>query len=382
MSNSPTICSLLDLPDPYLERRFKFNKNEYRTERLDEATIQYWQYRGKLNMFYQTLNQLPRTIFSAALQPLFGIEVETENIAYKRIDDKQPHGWVIKEDSSLRHGLEFMSYPGDYEESRHLLASLYLFFVEQLKRKPNFSWRTSEHVHLNVRWLNREQLGNFILLYCVFEKLLFKFSGESRENSIFCVPITESSPDIIQYILSSSGLRDYEAVVYLADGWEKYSALNLFRLRDLGTIEFRHFGGTWETEKLMLWLQLIGKLLMSASTMKQEYIVSHLKNLNSLSNYGEFKNEVFGFELGRILGEPKNFISLLSHGVSFAKECVVFPKKYTLDLNTEAGRWANRIVEKVKKLPKSEAPKKKKPAEVSISFADMVMEPPIISQEN
>ena len=210
MSNSPTICSLLDLPDPYLERRFKFNKNEYRTERLDEATIQYWQYRGKLNMFYQTLNQLPRTIFSAALQPLFGIEVETENIAYKRIDDKQPHGWVIKEDSSLRHGLEFMSYPGDYEESRHLLASLYLFFVEQLKRKPNFSWRTSEHVHLNVRWLNREQLGNFILLYCVFEKLLFKFSGESRENSIFCVPITESSPDIIQYILSSSGLRDFK----------------------------------------------------------------------------------------------------------------------------------------------------------------------------
>ena len=365
-----TVAEGLGIGKPMLEDRTEKCLIKFGTPFLDGASENYWGYRGKSNRFNKALQEIP-PIVSFENSSLFGIEVEIENVSYKREDDAVPVGWSKKGDGSLRNGVEYISWPANAAESRALIASLYLFFIEQLKKTPEFSWRTSIHVHLNVRPLTTQQLGNLSLLYCIFEFLLFRFAAPERMDNIFCVPVTDSTlGSKLNTFLNSPILKvlPADSLIYLFDGWDKYSALNFSRLRDLGTVEFRHMGGTWDTEKLGYWLNLIGALYDASVRLSREWIVSQLKGLNSLSNYGEFKQNIFGDTLSNILGEPDDFIQVLSHGVSFAKQCLVPMQNFErqIEKNSPADIWAHRLFEKFKQLPQDKETRKRKSIDVII----------------
>lgn len=158
--------------------------------------------------------------------------------------------FAIKEDGSLRNGgAEYVSIP----ERRDLLAAEFKALQDWLKldySKDPFSHRTSVHVHVNVASLTARQAKNMLLLYALFEEFFFSMVKPERRANIHCVPLTETH-------LPSLYHKD---ISFIAARWSKYSALNLCRLADLGTFEFRHHHGTGDVGAIETWLKVLDNL--------------------------------------------------------------------------------------------------------------------------
>ncbi len=216
---------------------------------------------------------------------IVGIEVEVENVLH---DLNIPKGspWVHTTDNSLRNsGAEFVSKP--------ILASVAPAAISQLLTKIlvqdcHFSPRTSVHVHLNAQDMELHQVVDLVLIYAIFEKLLYRFAGRGRVRNIFCVPITETS--LCGNLLDNT-FR-----------WEKYTGLNLNPLHQpsaetrtaYGTIEFRHMHGTFSVDKLCIWIDLITSLkdfIMKSSTKE---IRTMIVNMDDSFDFEALAREVFG----------------------------------------------------------------------------------------
>jgi hypothetical protein len=237
--------------------------------------------------------------------PLFGVEIEIEKTnGLNKIF--APSGWLfgVKPDHSLRdNGLEYITTPLQIEQTVQSLQLFYSICNTLLpERRPTFSWRTSIHVHVNVRELEFEQFLNFLLLYCLFEKSLFKYTSADRRNGNFTVPLIEddallrSIMDRVNSFLSrkpNGKYSDAKEISYLIDRWDKYSALGCFRLRDLGTLEFRHLEGTYDFNKVVGWLLLIYKLYAAACRIPLKTTVESISMLNTVSNYSLMKMDIF-----------------------------------------------------------------------------------------
>jgi len=373
MSTMDTLVGVTFGLNTQVEEREGQAFTHYRVSDLSQASRNYWAYRGKLPQWQRVVDKIPMATM-VTNPPLFGIEVETENVRPKRQDDMVPAGWSAKGDGSLRNGTEYVSKVASAIEARELVGSLYLFFTEQLRRQPDFSWRTSIHVHCNIRHLSVAQVANLQLLYSIFEFLLFRFVGGDRHKSNFCVPITETAQYIrIRQLLAPFvyGETALDRLNLVLGHWEKYAALNFCRTPDLGTVEFRHMAGTWDVVKLGNWLNLIGALQDAALRLDQGWIIEQINSLNSLSTYGSFRNSVFGPELGKVLGEPDNFNQLLSQGVSWAKNCLCKPpnEKHQIQAGSAAFKWAKDVV---KRLPPSSEDVNKKLKKVQFTMDEMM----------
>ena len=89
-----------------------------------------------------------------------------------------------------------------------------------------------------------------VLLYALFEEFFFLLVKPYRRDNIHCVPLTETSmPRLYKHDIV--GMLKY---------WHKYTALNLKRLSDLGTMEFRHMHGTNNVQELDTWLKILENL--------------------------------------------------------------------------------------------------------------------------
>ena len=162
----------------------------------------------------------------------FGIEVEVENVPLLT----QPNllYWNATHDGSLRNdGIEFVSVP--------LKAKFIPYAMEELQQflrdyQPDFSPRTSIHVHMNARDLTISQIFNTIILYTTVENLLFQYIGHDRDKNVFCIKITET--DYVNMMI-----RFLENPRDLITSWSKYTALNIVPLDSKGTLEFRHMHG-------------------------------------------------------------------------------------------------------------------------------------------
>lgn len=101
------------------------------------------------------------------MQGMVGIEIEVENITQQVIPLAY---WDAKSDGSLRNnGIELVSVPLQIKQVQ--LALEHVFDVLNQNNKPDFSNRTSIHIHVNCRDLTQDQLYNFILLYAIFENI-------------------------------------------------------------------------------------------------------------------------------------------------------------------------------------------------------------------
>lgn len=182
---------------------------------------------------------VPYAVTSAEL---IGIEVEVENVL--RIGEVNSV-WHMTADGSLRNaGQEFITAPTPATFAPVLLANL----RDALGLDCSFTPRTSVHIHLNAQDLSTEQVGDIVLLYTIFEKVLYRYVGRSRIRNPYCVPIIETSL-LNRWI--HKGIRAQ---------WEKYAGFNILPLRDKGTIEFRHMHGTLDVQKLSGWIELITSL--------------------------------------------------------------------------------------------------------------------------
>jgi len=210
--------------------------------------------------------------------PEIGIEIEVENI------NKNPttlFGWTLESDGSLRNnGIEFVSWilkPTQIETA-----------INEVKRvlspEHHFSPRTSVHIHMNCRDRTLMQIYNIVLLYQCFEDLLFNFVGKSRKKSIFCTPVGNTN-----YYTSLKELLLRNKI----PAWDKYTSLNLQRLTDLGTIEFRQLYGTLNEEKLYNWIKLLYDLYDYAIKYTTIELEAKILQIDNNENYTAFGFDVF-----------------------------------------------------------------------------------------
>lgn len=189
-----------------------------------------------------------------------GIEYEIEDIKDFNASKIFNACFQIKDDSSLRNnGKEFISAPGSYKQQIERLREIKQCIV---CGPEAFSERTSTHVHVNVSQLTLKQLNSLMLLYALFEPVFFDFVGEGRANSIYCVPLSYT------YLPNSY----HKGIASLIKQWHKYTAFNLCRVVDIGTVEFRHLYGTLDEDVISAWLLLLKRLYLFVENTPDFYI--------------------------------------------------------------------------------------------------------------
>jgi hypothetical protein len=170
-----------------------------------------------------------------------GVEYEIESVKDCKLL-AGPYGFMQEHDHSLRNnGIEYKTAPLSLKNS----LDAFSFLHDRLSLGENpFSERTSIHVHVNVGNLTEHQAKQFVLLYALFEPLFFKFVGQQRQDSIFCVPLTYT-------YLPTHYSNNFQSLV---GKWHKYTAFNILPVKNLGTFEFRHLGGTGDKKRFTKWI--------------------------------------------------------------------------------------------------------------------------------
>lgn len=237
-------------------------------------------------------------------QGMVGIEIEVENIT----TSLHPLAyWDIKTDGSLRNnGVELVSVPLQIKQVQ--LALEHVYNVLTANNKPDFSNRTSVHIHVNCRDLTQNQIYNFILLYALFEKHFYSLAGNKRMNSIFCVPLFRTNQ-----------LNVLDNVVYgLSSNWHKYCGINLLPLyqnqvtQGYGTIEFRHLYGTSNQREILEWINDIMCLRKYACEVSKDDLLKNIKEMNTTSSYISLYSQVFA-KGRKVLSNKKDFEECVSN---------------------------------------------------------------------
>jgi len=233
---------------------------------------------------------------------LYGVELEIEGV-------EDPDSWVVggmthTQDNSLRnHGAEFITKPMTYSNLVHCLS---MFYNKNKPTEQNYSDRTSIHVHTNCQDLEPEHLQRICMLYQVFERLLFGFVGNGREDNIFCVPWHQTQ--LTYSILEKPGdISKFKA-------WQKYTGLNLLPLYEYGTIEWRHMHGHSDLQKLLDWLEIIGHIYRYALATPLKELQAELMLLNTNSLYMNLLFQVFRDKANLFVDLP-GFTQKLEEGV-------------------------------------------------------------------
>lgn len=215
-----------------------------------------------------------------------GIEVEVEQVRDRLLPNVANAVWGVREDGSLRNGgVEFVSIPICDQQ---IPWSIHYLFDQYLPKQADFSDRTSIHVHVNVRSWSCGDVLNLMLLYIVFEKLLYRFAGPHRYKNIFCVPIQETKlPIVLSNYLANGAFDD------LLMHWAKYSGLNLVPIKKMGTVEYRQMLGHRDSDYLLNWINILQQMHKAADTTNFKQLFNTIKTLNSTSYYEQFLVDTF-----------------------------------------------------------------------------------------
>jgi len=222
----------------------------------------------------------------------YGLELEIENCSNIIENGLNVKGWTSVTDGSLRNnGLEFITAPPlKLENVSKAIAAL---FEAVQPSEESYSDRTSVHVHCNMQGSTIDQLKSLCLLYLVTEKVFFDFVSRERFENVFCVPLMDFAAPFSIFKALQEG--------QVSRNWQKYTALNLLPLAELGTVEFRHMHGTANIEQINTWVQAIDCLKQATKKKAFEEWLSQVTTLNTTSEYGMFLLELFGKIEGQFL---------------------------------------------------------------------------------
>lgn len=234
-------------------------------------------------------------VWTISSSELIGIEVEVENVG--NVAGLNPC-WTAAEDGSLRNnGREFITHP---IPAYYAIGALLNLFEGKYAKNFCFSPRTSVHVHLNCQDLSTQQVVDILLLYGLYERLLYRFVGKSRWKNIYCTPVTETD------FYSNLGYYGVKAP------WEKYTGLNILPLSQHGTIEFRHMHGTTDVRKLSIWIDLITKFKEYVKTHSTDSIRKTIINFTA-DQISKLAADIWGNPLAQFLemSDPEEVMSRL-----------------------------------------------------------------------
>lgn len=204
---------------------------------------------------------------------LFGLEIEIEGSGLEEHASKMPRAnWIVESDGSLRNGLEFkLRNPETYESCLSRVQE-YQDFLSNAD--ANATPRTSVHIHVNVQDLTNEQLKSFIWLSIAMEPVIMKFCTELRNHNGYCAPVHKTTNLVTQWREFVTSLGNRDKTFRSVRGFTKYAAIGGFRLRDLGTIEFRMFPGCTYAPKIIWYMDILRAIYDCA----MQYTVQQLQD--------------------------------------------------------------------------------------------------------
>ena len=172
--------------------------------------------------------------------------------------------------------------------------------------------RCSVHVHANITDFTLEQLKALILLYTIFERPLYRFSGK-RWNNIYCVPVQTWAVGLELNHLSFNDIRRT---------FPKYSGINIFpdvEKRDgiLGTMEFRQMAGNKNILYIKTWIEIIAHLVKYAHTQDYKELKERISNMRMTSQYWELFKDIFEDKAPAL--NYSDFDKDVEQGITFAK---------------------------------------------------------------
>lgn len=229
---------------------------------------------------------LPAHSYVLESSEIVGIEVEVENSgANHQIPRGSP--WNQEADGSLRNnGIEYVSRP---IPASFVPGALQQLLTGVLDQDCHFSPRTSVHVHINAQDMQTHQVHDLVMVYSIFEKLLYKFAGRGRIRNIFCVPLVETQ--MLTHMVESG----------IGHNWSKYTGLNLCPLFEgksgrtpYGTLEFRHMHGTFSVDKLCLWVEMITSLKQFILKSSTKDIRNMIISMDDSFDFEGLMHQVFG----------------------------------------------------------------------------------------
>ncbi len=232
-----------------------------------------------------------------------GLEVELEHIPRSDYKNLSESTWRVCDDGSLKDsGKEFVTIPIKFKYLEMELNRLFSGLS-----KPLVSTRCSTHVHINVREMTTEELGVFILLYSIFERAFYRFSGD-RWNSNFCIPLFASPyypKRLLKHLFNEKiSPREFEI------SWYKYLGFNVCPIIGSdgsgvqGTVEFRHMEGTTDPKYIINWINLIVSLKLASKRFNLETMKGILLTMNADSSYISLTQSIFGEFANLLLQQP------------------------------------------------------------------------------
>ena len=162
--------------------------------------------------------------------------------------------------------------------------------LDQVKTDVSLSSRCSLHVHMNVRDMAPEHLNNMVMLYMMFERSLYRISGDRWDNN-FCVPLFMAHQLVENWFKFETQPKSWT--------WYKYTGLNLSPIfggesTRIGTVEFRQHKGSTDVEEIIQWCNFITSLKRAAQTLPRDELITHIRTMNTTSGYWWLAREVFG----------------------------------------------------------------------------------------
>lgn len=233
----------------------------------------------KLQHYFPNLNEPPvqeyRDKDKSGISPQIGIELELENITQNDVGNVlNKTSWLSVPDGSLKMaGMEF-TCSVLAEDAEKALEDLF----KNLK-DPRATKRCSVHIHLNIYNLDDYRIWNIIYLYLIFERALYKISG-NRWNSNYCVPL--------QTFLFKKPSFDK-----LPNILKKYSGLHILADNKLATLEFRHMHGSTNIEEILNWIKVIQYLYEGSVYNNNGFFEEVIPNLRTNSYYWKILDDTF-----------------------------------------------------------------------------------------
>jgi hypothetical protein len=238
-----------------------------------------------------------------------GVELEVEGLGTS-VHQLNLNFWKTTHDGSLRgsYATEFITglkigrgnnIPLCGRQVVEALSEINTVFSKMVEAEqpPEYSDRTSVHVHLDVANMTPIEVYNLVLLSIVFEKPLFHFAanGFDRLGNNFCLPLTSDSAFHDElWRLKEDVERGYHRLKDIGL-LQKYFSVNLLPIMSCGSIEFRHMGGTSDTDRILNWINILLSLRKYAEQLHKDGVeVIGLLPEISAKGFLEFSKNIFG----------------------------------------------------------------------------------------
>lgn len=201
-------------------------------------------------MFSEQMNKTVRETFGQKpVKGEFGIEIETEG--ENLFGGGITKNFTAHEDGSLRRGMEYVSKPIGRKDVIPSVEELKTF-LERNGCTFNPSYRSSTHIHHNYLDNTWSDVVGAVIAWTIAEPVVLEAMPPGRNGSLFCMASFDTG-DATAALDHFCGQIGSGRLKYAWNYRGKYSAQNLLRLADLGTIEYRVFPTSMDGQQIDKW---------------------------------------------------------------------------------------------------------------------------------